>query len=62
MIVKLLEMLWLKTLISIHVEGDLQILNELKITSTASITCNIVTGSISVASGAVLNATISIKR
>lgn len=48
--------------INSHVEGDLQILNELKITSTASITGNIVTGSISVASGAVLNATISIKR
>ncbi len=48
--------------INSYVEGDLQILNELKITSTASITGNIVTGNISVASGAVLNATVSIKR
>ncbi|MGI6509882.1 MAG: bactofilin family protein [Erysipelotrichaceae bacterium] len=48
--------------INSSVEGDLQILNELKVTSTASITGKIVTGSISVASGAILNATISIKR
>ncbi len=48
--------------INSHVEGDLQILNELKLTSTASVTGRIVTGSISVASGALLNATVSIKR
>ncbi|HPW53249.1 MAG TPA: polymer-forming cytoskeletal protein, partial [Erysipelotrichaceae bacterium] len=48
--------------INSNVEGDLEIINELKITSTGSITGKIVTGSISVASGAVLNATISIKR
>ncbi|HPX32599.1 MAG TPA: polymer-forming cytoskeletal protein [Erysipelotrichaceae bacterium] len=48
--------------INSHVEGDLEILNEVKITSTGSITGKIVTGSISVASGAVLNAIISIRR
>ncbi|MGI6608042.1 MAG: bactofilin family protein [Erysipelotrichaceae bacterium] len=48
--------------INSHIEGDLEISNELKITSTASITGRIVTGSISVASGAVLNATVTIKR
>lgn len=48
--------------INSHVEGDIEVLNEVKITSTGAITGRIVTGSISVASGAILNATISIKR
>lgn len=48
--------------INSHVEGDIEVLNEVKITSTGAITGKIVTGSISVASGAILNATISIKR